>query len=43
MEQEVVLGQPRTGPLQGIRVADFSAIFPDPSPELCWRIRERTS
>ena len=30
MEQEVVLGQPRTGPLQGIRGADFSAIFSGP-------------
>ena len=30
MEQEVVLGQPRTGPLRGIRVADFSAIFSGP-------------
>lgn len=30
MEQEVALGQPRTGPLTGVRVADFSAIFSGP-------------
>ena len=30
MEQEVALGQPRTGPLTGVRVADFSAIFSAP-------------
>ena len=30
MEQPIALGQPRTGPLQGIRVADFSAIFSGP-------------
>ncbi len=30
MEQEVELGKPRTGPLTGVRVADFSAIFSGP-------------
>ena len=30
MEQPIALGQPRTGPLQGVRVADFSAIFSGP-------------
>ena len=30
MEQEVAVGQPRTGPLTGVRVADFSAIFSGP-------------
>ncbi len=30
MEQQVELGKPRTGPLNGIRVADFSAIFSGP-------------
>ena len=30
MEQEVALGQPRTGPVTGVRVADFSAIFSGP-------------
>ena len=30
MEQPIELGQARTGPLQGIRVADFSAIFSGP-------------
>ena len=30
MEQPIALGHPRTGPLQGIRVADFSAIFSGP-------------
>ena len=43
MEQEVELGKPRTGPLTGVRVADFSAIFSGPSPALCWPIRVQTS
>ena len=30
MEQAVELGKPRTGPLTGVRVADFSAIFSGP-------------
>ena len=30
MEQEVELGKPPTGPLQGVRVADFSAVFSGP-------------
>ena len=30
MKTHIDLGQPRTGPLQGVRVADFSAIFSGP-------------
>ena len=42
MEQPIALGQARTGPLQGIRVADFSAIFQALLPVRCWRIRALT-